>query len=67
MKPKTVMIKEMKDWPPLVSVAQAGRALGIGPSASYDHARIGVFPVPLVKVGSRNRVRTVDLMRFLAG
>jgi hypothetical protein len=66
MRATSVTLDELKDWPPLVSVTQAGRALGIGASASYDHVRIGSFPVPLVRVGSRNRVRTVDLLRFLA-
>lgn len=65
MRTTAVTLDELKDWPPLVSVTDAGRALGIGISTSYNLIRTGSFPVPVVKVGDRNKVRTVDLVRFL--
>ncbi|WP_329334675.1 helix-turn-helix domain-containing protein [Streptomyces sp. NBC_01352] len=56
---------EVRTWPPLVSLAQAARALGIGTTTAYDLRRRGQFPVPVLRVGFRYRVRTADLIRYL--
>lgn len=48
-------------------VVTAGRAYGFGRATSYDLARRGEFPVQVLKVGTRYRVRTallaVDLLQ----
>ena len=58
-------LDEVRRWPALVSMAQAARALGIGTVTAYDWHRRGDFPVPVLRVGSRRRVRTADLIRYL--
>jgi len=51
---------------PLLSVAEAGRALGIRTTAAYEWARRGELP-GLVKLGGRLYVRAAVLDRFIAG
>jgi hypothetical protein len=54
--------------PALVSIPEAGHTLvGWTRSASYEAARDGRFPVPIVKVGSRSYVRRTDLDAFIQG
>ncbi|WP_432019164.1 helix-turn-helix domain-containing protein [Streptomyces sp. 1222.5] len=56
---------EVRTWPTLVSLAQAARALGIGTNTAYTWHRRGDFPVPVLRVAGRRRVRTADLLRYL--
>ncbi|WP_405591256.1 helix-turn-helix transcriptional regulator [Streptomyces sp. NBC_01092] len=58
-------LDEVRRWPALVSLAQAARALGFSTATAYRLHRRDGFPVPVVKVGSRRRVRTADLVRLL--
>ena len=51
---------------PLISVAQAGRALGIKTTTAYEWARRGDLP-GLVRLGGRMYVRAAVLERFIAG
>ena len=44
-----------------VDVETAGRAYGIGRAPASALARAGQFPVPVLTVGARRRVRTADL------
>ena len=44
----------------------AARCYGIGRSTAYELARRGEFPVRLMRVGSRYRVRVADLLEDLA-
>jgi hypothetical protein len=46
-------------WP------DAGRALGLGRKKSYEMAAAGTFPARVLRVGSRLRVVSADLYRFL--
>lgn len=48
-----------------VDVVQAGRALGIGRSLTYDLLRRGQFPVRVLRLGNRVRVPTADLIALL--
>lgn len=43
----------------------AGSVIGLGRSASYELARRGEFPVPVLKVGHRYRVVTAHLRELL--
>jgi predicted DNA-binding transcriptional regulator AlpA len=43
----------------------AGATLGLGRSASYELARRGEFPVPVLRIGRRYRVVTQHLLEFL--
>jgi len=49
-----------------VDVVKAGRALGIGRSLTYDLLRQGEFPVRVLRLGSRVRVPTADLIALLS-
>lgn len=60
-------LDEVRAWPPLVSLTRAGSALGIPVTSAYRLYARGEFPVPVVKVGGRLRVRTADLLPFLDG
>lgn len=49
-----------------VDIVKAGRALGIGRSLAYDLLRRGEFPVRVLRLGSRVRVPTADLIALLS-
>lgn len=49
-----------------VDVVMAGRALGIGRSLTYELLRRGEFPVRVLRLGSRVRVPTADLIALLS-
>lgn len=46
-------------WP------DAGRALNLGRSTTYELAQRGEFPVRLLRLGNQYRVPTADLLRYL--
>jgi hypothetical protein len=46
-------------WP------DSARPLDIGRARAYEMARQGTFPVEVMKIGGKWKVRTVDLRRFL--
>ncbi|MEV8396749.1 helix-turn-helix domain-containing protein [Streptomyces niveus] len=46
-------------WPTL------GAALNIGRTATYDLARTGNLPIPVIRVGGSLRARRSDLLDFL--
>jgi hypothetical protein len=51
--------------PVTVDLLTAGEVLGMRRNATYQTARDGRFPVPLIRVGSRYRVAAADLRRAL--
>ncbi len=63
----------MKSWTPAevaalpvtVDVVAAGEVLSLGRTASYEMARAGTFPVPVLQLGRRYRVITADLRELL--
>ncbi|MFF0094181.1 helix-turn-helix transcriptional regulator [Streptomyces canus] len=58
-------LDEVRTWPALVTLAQAARALGIGRTTAFTLAARGEFPVPVLRVVGRQKVRTADLIRYL--
>lgn len=58
-------LDEVRQWPALVSLAQAARALGTSTTTAYRLHRRGEFPVPVLRVGGRRRVATAALIHFL--
>lgn len=48
-----------------VSLAEAATVLGIHRSTAWELHRRGVFPIPVLQIGSRLRVSKVHLERFL--
>jgi hypothetical protein len=54
-------------WPPTVDVVTAGRAFGLGRAAAYELARRGDFPTPVLRLGTRLRIVTADVITALGG
>jgi len=48
-----------------VPLVDAGRALGVGRTSSYESARAGTFPLPVIRVGKRIVVSKTLLERLL--
>lgn len=63
---KTLSVAEVLDLPPLFPVwPTLGQILDTGKTATYEMARAGTLPVPVVKVGRQLRVRRVDTLALL--
>jgi hypothetical protein len=58
-------VEEILAFPVTVDVPTAGRCFGLGKDASYDHARLGDFPVPVLKLGRSLRVTRASLLEAL--
>ncbi|MGW7706320.1 hypothetical protein [Streptomyces sp. NPDC054771] len=56
---------EVLALPAAVDLVTAGRACGISRTTSYELARRGEFPVPLLRLGAQYRARRVDLLALL--
>jgi predicted DNA-binding transcriptional regulator AlpA len=59
-------LDDIRKWPATVSPAKAALAFGISRSYAYELARSGDFPCRVIKVGSRRRVSTADILRVLS-
>ena len=61
-------LDEIRKWPATVDLVTAARAFRMGRSLAYESARLGTFPVPVLRLGARSlRVVTADLLRVLGG
>lgn len=56
---------ELGALPATVDLPTAGRAFGLGRTMSYELARAGKFPCPVLPLGSRFRVTRTDLFSAL--
>jgi hypothetical protein len=56
---------EIRAWKVTVSVPVAGSAWGIGPRGSYQLARQGAFPVPVLRLGGILRVKRSEVLSAL--
>lgn len=56
---------EMLGWPVTVDVPTAGTAYGMSRNTAYELARAGRFPVDVLRVGARLRVRTAAILADL--
>jgi hypothetical protein len=56
---------ELDRLPPVVDLATAGRALGIGRTKAYELARTGEFPCRVLRLGNSYRVPTAFLRGLL--
>lgn len=56
---------ELLTLPAVVDVPTAGRTLGFARIHSYEMARAGAFPVPVLKIGRNYRVPTAPLLAYL--
>jgi hypothetical protein len=57
--------EEIRKYKATVDVPTAGRCWGLGRDASYELARAGKFPVPVLKLGERLRVTRSAIMQAL--
>lgn len=58
-------VEDVMALPVTVDIVTGGSVIGLGRSASYEQARAGTFPVPVLRVGSRYRVVTAHLIELL--
>lgn len=56
---------QVRSLPVVVDVVSAGRVFGLGRDASYDLARKGAFPVPVLRLGRRCVVARAALLTAL--
>ncbi|MGV9270265.1 helix-turn-helix domain-containing protein [Kitasatospora sp. NPDC003701] len=56
---------EMFELPTVVDVRTAARALGVCPATVYRMLQRQAFPCPVLRVGGRYRIPTIELMRAL--
>lgn len=57
--------EELRALPPVVDLPTAGRAFLLGRTTSYQLARAGTFPCPVLPLGHRFRVTKVNLLAAL--
>jgi len=60
-------LDEIRRWPATVGVPTAAPALGISTSYLYELAGRGESPVRVLKIGTRYRVVTSELIKLLEG
>lgn len=56
---------ELLALPAAVDIVTAGRALGIGRTKTFEIARSGEFPAPVLRLGNAYRVPKAALLRLL--
>lgn len=56
---------DILNWPVTVDVPTAGRCFGLGRDVSYDLARTGQFPTPVLRLGRSLRVTRAALLGAL--
>jgi len=55
-------IDALLDGPPVVTLAAANSALGLGRTLGYSLAKSGRYPCPVLRVGHSYRVATAELL-----
>lgn len=63
--PSTPTLGSLRTLPPVLSLEDAARLLGIGRSSAYNLAKHGAFPVPVLRIGKLYRVPTAGLLDVL--
>ena len=58
---------ELYALPPVVDVATAAKALGIGVSVVYVLIRSGEWPTPVLRLGNRIRIPKSALLDLITG
>ncbi len=52
--------------PPMLTVPQAARVLGIGRTLAYELVRTDAWPTPIVRAGKLIKIPTAPLLELLA-
>lgn len=58
-------VDDIRALPATVDIPTAGRAFGLGRDNSYRLAKIGQFPVPVIRIANRVMVTRAALMQAL--
>jgi excisionase family DNA binding protein len=61
----SMTVAELDALPVSVDLATAARALGLGRTKAHELARADEFPIPVLRLGRRYRVKRADLLEFL--
>jgi hypothetical protein len=62
---QALTLAEIADLPAVTDLVTAGRALGLGRTKSYELARAGQFPCPVIRAGRTWLVPTAGLLAVL--
>jgi predicted site-specific integrase-resolvase len=62
---KALTVEQVRALPAVVDLEPGGRSFGISRSTALEMARDGTFPVPVMKIGHRYRVRRSDIVAAL--
>ena len=62
---QSLTLTEVASLPAVTDLVTAGQALGLGRTKSYELARAGQFPCPVVRTGKTWMVPTVGLLTLL--
>ncbi|GAA4663024.1 helix-turn-helix transcriptional regulator [Streptomyces youssoufiensis] len=63
---RQLAVAEVLALPAMTTVPQAAAACGLSRETGYELARLGEFPIPVLRIGARSlRCRRVDLLAFL--
>jgi predicted DNA-binding transcriptional regulator AlpA len=62
---RALTVPQILALPAAVDLVTAGSALGLSRTTSYDLAKRGEFPVPLLRLGAQYRARRSDLLNLL--
>lgn len=57
--------EELRALPPVFGLGVLADLFDIHAATAYRHAKSGALPVPVIRIGSRMKVRRCDLLRFL--
>ena len=55
----------LRTLPPVLTLEEAARLLGIGRSSAYNLAKHGAFPAPVLRIGKLYRIPTAGLLHVL--
>jgi len=56
---------ELRALPASIDLPTTFRAVGIGRTKGYELVKAGSFPVPVLRLGRVQRVRTADVLELL--
>lgn len=59
-------VTDLAELPPMLTVPQAARVLGIGRTLAYELVRTGAWPTPVIRAGKLIKIPTAPLLELLA-
>lgn len=62
---KALSVDEVRALPASTDLETGGRCFGLGRTKTYELARSGEFPIPVLRLGSQWRVMRADILAAL--